>query len=359
MLKDLKDYLIQQNKLLDKLCNLFERQNLLSTTPPLRENFVENLYCDEVRNGFLVTSHRKKLWNVQIGLINEFARVCKKYNLKWFAWGGTLLGAARHKGFIPWDDDVDLAMLRPDYNKFVKIAAEEFKYPYFFDNWYNYRLEIDENHSDPSELQFPLIRKDSMQQSFPFGPMIKIRDCRTTMIEVNNRKYTNQGIWIDIFPIDILPPFSDAQQLRNCALAREILMAAIFPYRIRQAMETKQPLLISYEDMKKFLVLSYHQRGTYFDNLSNEIFFRSPRVGTLFGNYWSNRTDLSIEIENFDEIVYMPFENIEIPAPIGWENYLKMAYGDWRKMVYTHSHATEYSADIPYSEYYMTSAFMR
>ena len=107
--------------------------------------FVRNIERDEMRSGFLVTSHRKKLWNVQIGLIKEFERICKKHNLKWWACGGTLLGAARHKGFIPWDDDVDVAMLRPDYNKFLDIAADEIKYPYFLDNWYDYTIESEEN----------------------------------------------------------------------------------------------------------------------------------------------------------------------------------------------------------------------
>ena len=69
-----------------------------------RKIFIENIEHDEMRDGFLVTSNRKKLWNVQIGLINEVARICKKHDIRWFAIGGTLLGAARHKGFIPWDD---------------------------------------------------------------------------------------------------------------------------------------------------------------------------------------------------------------------------------------------------------------
>ena len=344
-----------QNKLLDRLCNLLERQDNSISEP---EPFVKDLYRDEIRNGFMVTSHRKKLWNIQVRLINEFARVCKKHNLKWFAYGGTLLGAVRHKGFVPWDDDVDVAMLRPDYDKLLKIGAEEFKYPYFFDNWYDYRLEIDENHSEPAESQFPLIKKNSMRQSFPFGPMIKLRDCRTTMIEMDNRKYTNQGIFIDIFPFDILPPFEEEYQAQNCRLAREFLMAAIFPHKIKKAMEENQPFLISYGDMKKFLKLSYHQRGTFFDNFSKQIFFRSQKVGSLFTNYWG-KTPVAFNVENFDEIVYMPYENIEIPVPAGWEDCLTTQYGDWRKMIYTHYHATEYSADIPYNSYYEKSAFMK
>ena len=199
VLSHINELLVRQDKIIQ------QQSELLSNISQVRDSFVENIDCDEMRNGFLVTSHRKKLWNVQIGLINEFARICKKHNLKWFACYGTLLGAARHKGFIPWDDDVDLAMLRPDYNKFIKIAAEEIKYPYFLDNWCNYKCETDMDYSLDSD--FPLIKQSSfLEGHFPRFPIFKIRDCRTTMIEFPDRKNTNQGIWIDVFPFDPTPP---------------------------------------------------------------------------------------------------------------------------------------------------------
>ena len=129
-----------------------------------REIFVENIEHDEMRDGFVVTSNRKKLWNVQIGLINEVARICKKHDIRWFAIGGTLLGAARHKGFIPWDDNVDLMMFRPDYEKFKAVAATEIKAPYFLDNWYNYRLESEGASLNDPEGDFQFITEQ--QPSF-------------------------------------------------------------------------------------------------------------------------------------------------------------------------------------------------
>ena len=138
-----------------------------------------------MRSGFLVTSHRKKLWNVQIGLIKEFERICKKHNIKWFAFYGTLLGAARHKGFIPWDDDVDVAMLRPDYNKFLDIAADEIKYPYFLDNWYDYTIESEENDKKNSAKFQYITREQEMKDPYRWftqWPSIRLRDSRTTFI---------------------------------------------------------------------------------------------------------------------------------------------------------------------------------
>ena len=74
-----------------------------------------SFFREEIRNGFLVTEKMKRIWYTEISLLQELDRVCKKYGLRYFAEYGTLLGAVRHKGFIPWDDDIDVAMFRDDY----------------------------------------------------------------------------------------------------------------------------------------------------------------------------------------------------------------------------------------------------
>ena len=73
---------------------------------------------------------------VQLEIANEVKRICDKYNIKYFMIAGTLLGAVRHKGFIPWDDDLDIGMLRNDYNRFIKLAAKDLKEIYYLETWY-------------------------------------------------------------------------------------------------------------------------------------------------------------------------------------------------------------------------------
>ena len=315
-----------------------------------------------MRSGFLVTSHRKKLWNVQIGLIKEFERICKKHNLKWWACGGTLLGAARHKGFIPWDDDVDVAMLRPDYNRFLDVAAAEIKYPYFLDNWYDYTIESEET-DEKKSAKFQYITREQ-EMKFPYRwftqwPSIRLRDSRTTFIEGGFEKVTtiHQGIFIDIFPYDSMPPFNEDKRKINFAIACEIMMAAAVPRKFKELMKTDRKFFINRNELINFLRQPFRQRGRYFDNFAEKIFFSSEKVGNM--HHYGIAPGFSYDTKDFDETVYLPFEEIEVPAPIGWENYLATQYGNWRKMIYTHKHAQEWSTYIPYYEYYRTSVFMK
>lgn len=96
---------------------------------------IKDLYKDEIRCNFLVTSARKKIWQVDMYLLREVDRICRKHDITYFADYGTLLGAVRHKGFIPWDDDIDLVMLRPDYEKFKLVAQHELDAPIFFSEY--------------------------------------------------------------------------------------------------------------------------------------------------------------------------------------------------------------------------------
>lgn len=81
----------------------------------------------------------QKIWDVELDLLEKFKSICEKYELNYFASCGTLLGAARHKGFIPWDDDIDVFLLWSDYKKLMERASAECDYPYFFQSIYTER----------------------------------------------------------------------------------------------------------------------------------------------------------------------------------------------------------------------------
>ena len=87
--------------------------------------FQEGYYDQEVREGFYVDTTMKTVWAAEMEVLQRVAEICDKYGMKWYAAYGSLLGAIRHEGFVPWDDDMDIWMLREDYNKMMKILPKE------------------------------------------------------------------------------------------------------------------------------------------------------------------------------------------------------------------------------------------
>lgn len=353
------ELIAQQNELLKQQNDLLREQNELLRQAAIRDErevFVKDIDRDEMRSGFLVTSHRKKLWNAQIGLINEFARICKKHNLRWFAFFGTLLGAARHKGFIPWDDDVDIVMLRPDYSKFQKVAATEIKSPYFMDVWCNYRLESESansNYDTDANLQFVTLEEQNDERA---GwrlewPKIKLRDSRTCMILRPNLSSNNQGAWIDIFPFDPVPPFENQQQALIFNAAKELHMAAMAPAWIKNAMDKKVHFTIAYEELQKLIAKPFHLRGMTLDNFMMNNFFESENVGRIVRQFLT-KTTVTYRASDFEENIFLPFEKIELPVPVGYENTLTASYGDWHEPVKYPAHILDYSVDISSEEYF-------
>lgn len=158
---------------------------------------------EEVKDGFLVTEARKKLWYTELCIMEEFQKVCCKYNLHYFLLGGAAIGAERHKGFIPWDDDLDIGMLRNDFEVLVKVAKEELPSEYY--------------------VQYGICEEDM------FSPLLRIRDGRTTGITIADRNSkANQGIFIEIYPFDNV---SDNKLLRKIHLYQSKVLSNVIHAR--------------------------------------------------------------------------------------------------------------------------------
>ena len=88
-------------------------------------NFPAEFFQDEYRCDFLVPELMKRAWATEIEILEVVTQICEKYNLQYFAYYGTLLGAVRHQGFVPWDDDIDICLKRSDYNTLVSVLPDE------------------------------------------------------------------------------------------------------------------------------------------------------------------------------------------------------------------------------------------
>ena len=295
--------------------------------------FVKDIYRDEIRDGWLVKSGIKKAWNTMLEMWQEVDRICHKYNLKYWAYAGTLLGAVRHKGFIPWDTDMDLCMLRPDYNIFCDAVERELlKKDGIFEveraNFNNFRIGMNTT---------TMLAKDDIQGGEP-------------------RK--TYGMLIEVYPLDIAP---DDTPKGNYFAAKilELLNGGNeedYP-ELKKRAEAGERLFNDWQVIENFHSLPEEERQTFYRKYSALLFDKSTMLGTI--EYIVTKPERRYPREIFDETIYLPFEEIKMPVPAGYEKILETHYGDWHKFVYDHTFriGSLYSTDIPYKEFFEQANF--
>lgn len=246
----------------------------------------------------MTESERNAVWAVQLTLLARFDAVCRRHGLAYFAGGGTLLGAVRHQGYIPWDDDIDLFMLRADYDRLVAVGAA-FSPPFFLQTAYN-DVSYSRGHAQ--------LRLDG-----------------TTAILAGERGHYrfHQGIFIDIFPLDFVPddPAEQAAQRRRLARWNKWLAATVrYP-----GSPHKTPLKTALHHL-----LSSIPYRWIFRKMEGECkrYKNTSRVALLSFDPGSDRWVMPADA--FAGAVYWPFEDAKIPIPVGFDEVLTAAYGDWR-----------------------------
>ena len=272
---------------------------MVSLQIKLPNSFLE----EEIRCGYKISKEMKKLWAVELDLLAQVQNICKKHDIDYFASDGTLLGAVRYGGFIPWDDDIDVMMSRENYIKFCKFAKKELKAPYF--------LQTEE--TDPTSI---------------LG-LAKIRNSDTTMIlkahEYRNFKF-NQGCFIDIFPLDNIPDSENERKKFQKKLSRLKERARILRNRFHQDYNDKSILkkILSKVPIKNYYYLKFEKVCQKYNHLNTKncacIFYKPERV-----DFFSNKSLLKKEL--FD------FEFLKIPVPTAYDELLTITFGDWKKFV--------------------------
>jgi lipopolysaccharide cholinephosphotransferase len=269
-------------------------------------NIPENFFEGEIRDGFYVDRMMKKNWACQIKVLAEIDRVCKKHGIQYFADWGTLLGTVRHKGFVPWDDDMDIGMLRPDYEKFRAVAAGEFPKGWDLLNIYD--------HKDwRSQLQRLVTGRT-------------VRYDNEHLKEFYGFPYITG---IDIFPYDYAPPLGEENEyIRE---VEKIILNLIKYYGSdKHSAEECEDLLIQVEQMCAVKV----DRN---DDIVNQLYKLVDKLSQMYSAEEATHIALlpkhaNIRKECYSEMVLMDFEYIKIPVPIGYEEILDNKYKrhNWR-----------------------------
>lgn len=237
-------------------------------------------------------------------MLNYLDGICSDNNLRYYAIGGTFLGAVRHEGFIPWDNDIDVAMPRADYNQFIQIVRN--------DN--NPRYTIETPDSDCQEYLYSVS---------------KLYDKTTTLVE-NLKIKIKRGIYIDVFPMDGI---ADKQENINSNYRRIDFYNKIFATRtcsVRAQRSWWKNLTIILANVIPEKIFSTKKLLIKLDHMCAEKDFdNSQYVGVLLTQYG---TKYIMPRRLFDQSERYKFEDTTIVGVKDYDTYLKMLFGDWHKL---------------------------
>ncbi|MBO7416355.1 MAG: LicD family protein [Bacteroidaceae bacterium] len=285
---------------------------------------------EEIICGYTVPAKMKRVWAIELEMVKKFVEVCSIYGLRYYITSGTLLGAVRHKGFIPWDNDVDILMPRKDYNKLQEIGPDAFKAPFFF--------------------QTPVTEKGRYYCGYT-----KIRHELSTATSSKEKELgLNGGVFIDIFCLDELPDnrlrrrlftfhLNEISKMQRFCFGTKLKGGVInrlkhglqrFVYRfVYQSPDAAELFLIFNRKAGKFSGKGRRELGTL------EFGYHEKFVGDRI---WWNDT------------VLLDFEDLKLCAPKCYDEVLRKQYGDYMQIPddkSTHDYY-EFDPDVPYKDFY-------
>lgn len=246
----------------------------------------------------------KHIQQCELLIAKELKRICEKHDISYIMSGGTLLGAIRHKGFIPWDDDMDFAFLREEYDRLIEVCKTELDDRFFLQTW----------DTDP---EYP----------YPFGKII----LKDTYVEEYFSKNTKsiKGIYIDLFPLDLMPDHSVGQKKyikQDFFLRRAMWIKKGYgKLMLKQNLKQKMKYILTrciyafypYECLKS----KYKKMLVQYNNENNSIVYD---IAVKDNDYYSK-----VLVE---DVSYYEFEDTQFPGPRKYDEYLSKLYGDYMQL---------------------------
>ncbi len=259
-------------------------------------------------------NNRKKIQKISLELLKVFIKICEKNNLKYYIGGGTMLGAVRHKGFIPWDDDIDIDMPRKDFQKFLKIADEELR------NYPNYDV-LNYYRGNTYELSFKLVDK-----RIKYRMLDKMKDSQTY-------------VGIDVAPIDGVP---NNFIVKNIFLFKLNILRMCYRYSVfNTGVITNERKKTKREWYKCFLVFlgtklpveKIFKRDVWAPKYDKAMKTFNLENCEMAGTLSSQHGKKSIfPVEWYGNGTKYQFEDIEVIGVDNYDAWLTQLYGDYMKL---------------------------
>lgn len=269
---------------------------------------------------------RKKIWDIELKMFDSFKKICEKYHLEYFLIGGSAIGAVRHKGFIPWDDDMDIGMLRKDFELLMQHRDE------FPENYY---------------IEYGLKSTES------FHYFCRIRDRKSTgIIKEQFRNPGVHGIFIEIYPFDRVP---QNKLVRRIQWELSIAFIETLNHRIYHIQLGKKAFILNaiYRNKSEYYIYQkWNKLCQKYNHNTKKIM-----VDTVSIPYYSASEVDYFYLEDVINTVNVPYENTEAKIAIGNDRCLKKTYGDYMKLPPENERGTHhdkmifYDPNKPYTKY--------
>lgn len=270
----------------------------------------KDFFYDEVRDGFYIPGMVKRAWGAEFKVLSEIDRICKKHKIQYFISAGTLLGAVREGNFIPWDDDLDVIMLRDDYQKFAQVAVEEL----------------------PKPLVFSFGKGgESARENLAAVGVAEMRFREETLRKFCEYPYP---IGVDVFVLDDLAKDPDAEAYRKEVLEMLGTMISVVEKgkeknravqkELRRIEELLQVHFLEEEDLLVQLYRLFHLVCREFNGEGEEVAFLP---------YQMHHPEIKFPKTAFQGVKFLSFCGNLLPAPRDYDTFLKVIYGDYRKVV--------------------------
>ena len=267
--------------------------------------------------GFYVDKDRIKLWQIELNLLDGFKEICKENDLSYFLIGGSAIGAVRHKGFIPWDDDMDIGMLRPDFERFIATCKEKLGR----DMYLEYGLD---------------------SENKEFYSFCRLRDRNSTaVIRSQYKRKGVHGVFIEIYPFDKVPK---SRFIRKIQWNLSDLCIQILNYRVYSESRKKPrllaPFIRSISDERIFAVWGKICR--FFNNTNCHL------VDTVsIPVYSSSECDL-FELKDIQTTIQVDFENTQVSVACGNDRILRKTYGDYMRVPDLENRGIHHNTEVYY-----------